>query len=316
MYRPNTAEESLTNRDLQAWLETVKQKKFYNPAISNQLRVMKYQPTPDEETQNRAVSPVIGVILMVAITVILAAVIGAFVLEIGDQQETAPSSSFDTQEESVYVRMATQNRGWNLTRVSLTHAGGDTLPIKQTRISLAGNTSIWARKNGVQNDDAGGSLALRPQPDICETTGKNSETPWTSGETNYVLFAGGEFREFRRKGGSDWPHPRLPKHGNLVKGLPVSTTSDAPNGGNRDAGPKVPCTAQYVNMGVDNNNGDYYETVKMDPIYSDGSTTHAWSASKAPMEGDNVNVIWRASSGGKTQILTKYTVQSDSPEFN
>lgn len=43
---------------------------------------------------DRAVSPVIGVILMVAITVILAAVIGTFVLGLGDQlQTTAPSAS-------------------------------------------------------------------------------------------------------------------------------------------------------------------------------------------------------------------------------
>ncbi len=40
---------------------------------------------------DRAVSPVIGVILMVAITVILAAVIGTFVLGLGDQvQNTNP----------------------------------------------------------------------------------------------------------------------------------------------------------------------------------------------------------------------------------
>ncbi|WP_411969044.1 type IV pilin [Haloferax sp. YSSS75] len=46
-------------------------------------------------TESRAVSPVIGVILMVAITVILAAVIGTFVLGLGDQvSETAPQASF------------------------------------------------------------------------------------------------------------------------------------------------------------------------------------------------------------------------------
>jgi flagellin-like protein len=38
-----------------------------------------------ETESDRAVSPVIGVILMVAITVILAAVIGTFVLNLGDQ---------------------------------------------------------------------------------------------------------------------------------------------------------------------------------------------------------------------------------------
>jgi flagellin-like protein len=42
-----------------------------------------------------AVSPVIGVILMVAITVILAAVIATFVLGLGDQvSNTAPQASF------------------------------------------------------------------------------------------------------------------------------------------------------------------------------------------------------------------------------
>ncbi|WP_306055579.1 type IV pilin N-terminal domain-containing protein [Natronococcus wangiae] len=40
--------------------------------------------------QERAVSPVIGVILMVAITVILAAVIAAFVLDMGDSMGDGP----------------------------------------------------------------------------------------------------------------------------------------------------------------------------------------------------------------------------------
>jgi flagellin-like protein len=42
-----------------------------------------------------AVSPVIGVILMVAITVILAAVIAAFVLGLGDTSNVAPQVSLD-----------------------------------------------------------------------------------------------------------------------------------------------------------------------------------------------------------------------------
>jgi flagellin-like protein len=48
-------------------------------------------------TDDDAVSPVIGVILMVAITVILAAVIASFVIGLGDSnQSTAPSVSFST----------------------------------------------------------------------------------------------------------------------------------------------------------------------------------------------------------------------------
>ena len=47
-----------------------------------------------------AVSPVIGVILMVAITVILAAVIASFVLGLGDSQDDVqPSTSFSFDYE-------------------------------------------------------------------------------------------------------------------------------------------------------------------------------------------------------------------------
>jgi flagellin-like protein len=76
-----------------------------------------------------AVSPVIGVILMVAITVILAAVIGTFVLGLGDQvQQTAPTAqfSFDYTED-----------GTNGDTLEITHDGGD--GITATQISFAGD---------------------------------------------------------------------------------------------------------------------------------------------------------------------------------
>ena len=57
--------------------------------------------------EERAVSPVIGVILMVAITVILAAVIGTFVLGLGDNVESAPSAQlsieYDDDDENLTV---------------------------------------------------------------------------------------------------------------------------------------------------------------------------------------------------------------------
>ena len=67
-------------------------------------------------TEDRGVSPVIGVILMVAITVILAAVIGAFVLGLGDQaSSTAPQASFSFDFDQ------TDNN------VTVTHTGGDNI---------------------------------------------------------------------------------------------------------------------------------------------------------------------------------------------
>ena len=71
---------------------------------------------------DRAVSPVIGVILMVAITVILAAVIGTFVLGLGDQvQTTAPNTqlAFDASSDDLTV----------------THDGGDTVDARQVFIN-------------------------------------------------------------------------------------------------------------------------------------------------------------------------------------
>jgi len=74
---------------------------------------------------NRAVSPVIGVILMVAITVILAAVIGTFVLGLGDQvQQTSPNAQWDWE--------GTVSDG----SVTLTHEGGDT--VDRARLSVSG----------------------------------------------------------------------------------------------------------------------------------------------------------------------------------
>ncbi|ELZ47427.1 hypothetical protein C463_02671 [Halorubrum californiense DSM 19288] len=59
------------------------------------------KPRNQSNADDRAVSPVIGVILMVAITVILAAVIGTFVLGLGDQLgDTAPQASFDVTNVS------------------------------------------------------------------------------------------------------------------------------------------------------------------------------------------------------------------------
>ncbi len=75
----------------------------------------------------RAVSPVIGVILMVAITVILAAVIGVFVMGLGDElgDSTAPTATigFADGEHGVY-------------NFSIEHQSGDTLELNDNDYSI------------------------------------------------------------------------------------------------------------------------------------------------------------------------------------
>jgi len=74
---------------------------------------------------DEAVSPVIGVILMVAITVILAAVIASFVLGLGDQaQQTTPQASFAFD----YSADVTDQY------VTVTHDGGDTIAASELYI--------------------------------------------------------------------------------------------------------------------------------------------------------------------------------------
>ena len=93
------------------------------------------------DTEDRGVSPVIGVILMVAITVILAAVIGAFVLNLGDQVSTdQPQASFDFDFD---------NDG----NVTVTHNGGDR--IDNATISLVLGDTTYS--NGADNFSWGGS---------------------------------------------------------------------------------------------------------------------------------------------------------------
>ena len=82
----------------------------------------------DPRGDDRAVSPVIGVILMVAITVILAAVIGSFVLGIGGQQESAPQASITITEN-------------NSTSVTVSHRGGDAFTDGNTENLTVSNSS-------------------------------------------------------------------------------------------------------------------------------------------------------------------------------
>jgi flagellin-like protein len=73
-----------------------------------------------------AVSPVIGVILMVAITVILAAVIAAFVFNLGGSQQKAPTASI----------VAANNPDTGTVDMKISHKGGDLLKAGEWKISV------------------------------------------------------------------------------------------------------------------------------------------------------------------------------------
>lgn len=64
------------------------------------MDLSKYRNKLIGSEEERAVSPVIGVILMVAITVILAAVIAAFVLDLGQSQTAGPAAGIQFDHDS------------------------------------------------------------------------------------------------------------------------------------------------------------------------------------------------------------------------
>jgi len=79
--------------------------------------------------EERAVSPVIGVILMVAITVILAAVIAAFVLDLGPG-DAAPQAQVTFAENSDYEAEADEAIG------NFSHDGGDAWDTEDITVTL------------------------------------------------------------------------------------------------------------------------------------------------------------------------------------
>lgn len=80
-------------------------------------------------SDDRGVSPVIGVILMVAITVILAAVIGTFVLGLGD--------SIGNSQPTAQLNAELNADG----SVTLSHGGGDGLETSNLRVEFDNGTS-------------------------------------------------------------------------------------------------------------------------------------------------------------------------------
>jgi flagellin-like protein len=119
-----------------------------------------------------AVSPVIGVILMVAITVILAAVIATFVLGLGDQvSETAPQASFGFDYDS------------DNSEVIITHSGGATLDPARVNVVANDNSDTSNPWAGVSEISAGDSYTVTGVSDTTElsvtwqsSTGEQSAT--------------------------------------------------------------------------------------------------------------------------------------------
>lgn len=129
----------------------------------------KIQQKEANDDSERAVSPVIGVILMVAITVILSAVIGVFVLEFGSSvSDSPPTVQFDM----------TVNSDNN---AKILHEGGDVF--EADSVSITNNESEYTFESGsVSAGDKSNSFNV--------SDGDTVRVVWESdnGEKSNILF--------------------------------------------------------------------------------------------------------------------------------
>ena len=106
-----------------------------------------------------AVSPVIGVILMVAITVILAAVIAAFVFGLGGSQQAAPTASI----------VAANNPDTQAYDLKIQHKGGEMLKGGDWKLSVVDASGSGTSPTFVSSD-AGSDLAVGAQVSVTNVT--------------------------------------------------------------------------------------------------------------------------------------------------
>lgn len=103
----------------------------------------------------RGVSPVVGVALLVAITVILAATVGAFLLTT-DVQEPKPDVDFTVSEE--------RDNG-DITRVTFFHDGIETIDGDQLRVVYTGGAFDASDIDPSQRYSAGDSFTIEIESD-------------------------------------------------------------------------------------------------------------------------------------------------------
>lgn len=131
-------------------------------------------------TDERGVSPVIGVILMVAITVILAAVIGAFVLNLGSNLgQTGPSTQLSVSDASDNYDGSSDSA-----LAEISHKGGDQVKASDLKIVITtpSDTTITLDPPSTASD----GLKAFDQP----STSGNAASSLSVGNSWYIVSTG------------------------------------------------------------------------------------------------------------------------------
>jgi flagellin-like protein len=122
-----------------------------------------------------AVSPVIGVILMVAITVILAAVIASFVLGLGSNVNSAPSASFSYDYDDGGDGFGPSDGN---DEVTISHQGGELLEASAVSVLVEGKEA-GATWGGASEITAGNSTTIT-DGDVTMESSDDVDVVWSS----------------------------------------------------------------------------------------------------------------------------------------
>ncbi|MHC1602287.1 MAG: type IV pilin N-terminal domain-containing protein [Methermicoccaceae archaeon] len=121
----------------------------------------------------KAVSPVIGVMLMVVVTIILAAVVSGFASDVGGAE---------TKGAQLSIQVDSSDGNW----IAITHMGGDSMSgsliqIQTVRTAQAGGSAGVVHEVGMANVTFNNASASGTK-----LVGTYSSELWTAGDTLYV----------------------------------------------------------------------------------------------------------------------------------
>jgi flagellin-like protein len=113
------------------------------------------------DADERAVSPVVGVAILVGITVILASIVGAFVFGLVNLGQSPPDAQFTFNQgsQNFSTSPATATRDENVTTVQVTHNSGEAVSYQELSLRVSGNQTEPTDNESVyeidyQGDDA------------------------------------------------------------------------------------------------------------------------------------------------------------------
>ena len=124
-----------------------------------------------ENRKDDAVSPVIGVMLMLVVTIVIAAVVVMFSTGLTGDTKTTPTAMFEVSNAKVWNG---GDSGKILAYVNLRHKGGDVIPLSDLKVSLE-NVGGAGFNNGIIQ--AFTASDLKSKIDL-------SEQEWTDGSTS------------------------------------------------------------------------------------------------------------------------------------